>query len=87
MDQLHHLTGQEPSFAGLVTLGNDGACHLRQITDIGSRMEMAALRKCLICSLTNPVDSLDSYISKECLGFLKAKIVDLEILVVEAVET
>ena len=48
-------------------------------------MEMTAFRKCLICSLTNPVDCLNTYISKECLGFLKSKIVDLEILIVEAV--
>ena len=48
-------------------------------------MEMAALGKGLICSLTNPVNSLDSYVSKECLGFLKAKFFHLEILVVEAV--
>ena len=46
---------------------------------------MTAFRKCLICSLTNPVDCLNTYISKECLGFLKSKIVDLEILIVEAV--
>ena len=85
MDQLHHFTGQEPSLASLVTLRNNGACHLRQITDICSRMEMTAFRKCLICSLTNPVDCLNTYISKECLGFLKSKIVDLEILIVEAV--
>ena len=85
MDQLHHFAGQEPSLASLVTLGNNRSCHLRQITDICSRMEMTAFRKCLICSLTNPVDCLNTYISKECLGFLKSKIVNLEILIVEAV--
>ena len=85
MDQLHHFTGQEPSLTSLVTLGNNGACHLRQIANIGGWMEMTAFRKCLICSLTNPVDCLNTHISKECLGFLKSKIIDLEILIVEAV--
>ena len=85
MDQLHHFTGQEPSFASLVTLRNNGTCHFRQIANIGGWMEMTAFRKCLICSLTNPVDCLNTHISKECLGFLKSKIVDLEILIVEAV--
>ena len=85
MDQLHHFTGQEPSFASLVTLRNNGACHFRQIANIGGWMEMTAFRKCLICSLTNPVDCLNTHISKECLGFLKSKIIDLEILIVEAV--
>ena len=85
MDQLHHFTGQEPSLTGLVTLGNNGACHICQVANVCSRMEMTAFRKCLIRSFTNPVDCLNTHISKECLGFLKSKIIDLEILIVEAV--
>ena len=85
MNQLHHLAGQEPAFTCLVSFGNNWSGHLCQITDICSGMEVTALGKCFICGLTNPVNRFNSYISKEGFGFLKSKVVYLEILIVEAV--
>ena len=85
MNQLHHFTGQEPALSSLITFGHDRPCHLGQITDVGGRMEMAALSKSFIGSLTNPVNCLDAHISNESLGLLEAQILGFEILVIEAV--
>ena len=85
VDQLHHLSCKEPAFTGLVTGRNDRLCHTGKITDICGRMEVPALGKGFISGFTHPVDSLYSYIAPESFGFLKAKVVCFEILVIEAV--
>ena len=47
VDQFHHFTCQEPSFPGLVTNGYDLFCVIYKIIDIGRRIKVFGLLKCL----------------------------------------
>lgn len=51
VNQLQHLTGQKPSFSGLVAKGNKFLCHIRQLPDPGRRGEVFALFQLLAGSL------------------------------------
>ena len=85
VDEFHHLSGQEPSFTGLISGRNDGCSHFCKITDICGRCKVAALLQGLICCFSQPVDGSETKICDGCLGFLESKLFNLEILVVEAV--
>ena len=85
VDQFHHLSGQEPSFTGLISGRNDGCSHFCKITDICGRCKVAALLQGLICCFSQPVDGSETKICDGCLGFLESKLFNFEILVVEAV--
>ena len=85
VDEFHHLSGQEPSFTGLISGRNDGCSHFCKITDICGRCKVAALLQGLICCFSQPVDGSEAKICDGCLGFLESKLFNLEILVVEAV--
>jgi len=49
VDEFHHLSGQKPSFTGLISGRNDGRSHFCKITDICGRCKVAALLQSLIC--------------------------------------
>ena len=46
VDELEHLSGQEPSFSGLVSDGHNLGRHPRQIFDVSRRVKVLALGKC-----------------------------------------
>lgn len=85
VDEFHHLSGQEPSFTGLISGRNDGRSHFCKITDICGWCKVAALLQSLICCFSQPVDGSETKICDGCLGFLESKLFNLEVLVVEAV--
>ena len=84
VDQLHHLTGQEPSLTGLVSGGNDRFCHFCKVVDICCRCEVAALLQGFVGGFSQPVDSFQTKVCNGCLGFLEAKFLNLEVLAVNS---
>ena len=85
VDQLHHFSGEEPSFTGLVAQRNDRLRHFRQICDLGGRSEMFTLGKFFVCRASYKFDGGNSQISFFCKSFLKAQIIGLKVQIVEAV--
>ena len=85
VDQLHHFSGQEPSFTGLVSGRNDRCGHFCKIMDICGRCEVAALLQGFVGGFSQPVDGFQAKVCNGCLGLFEAKFLNLEVLVVEAV--
>ena len=85
VNQLHHLTGQEPSFTSLVTHGNDRFGISGQILNVCRRIKMLTLLKLLDCRTSQPVDQPDTRIGHQRRRFLGAKILCLEVQIIEAV--
>ena len=85
VDQLHHLTCQEPSLTCLVTAGNNRRSILRQIPYISRRIKVFALLELCNCRAPQPVDQLNARISEHRRALLESKVLYLEIRIVEAI--
>ena len=85
VDQLHHLAGQEPSLTSLVAAGDDRRSIFGQIPYVSRRIKMLTLLELCNSRTPQPVDQLDTRISEHRRTLLEAKVLHLEIRIVEAV--
>ena len=85
VDELHHLSGQEPSLAGLVAAGYDRRRILGELGDLSRGIEVAALLKFLRCRAAQPFDGSDSGVSDQRGLLCKSQLFRFEVLIVEAV--
>ena len=83
VDQLHHLSGQEPALSGLVADGYNRGGHFSQICDVGRWGKMSALGKLFIGGTSDKLNGFNPQIGCFCRVFLEAQIFCLEVLVIK----
>ena len=86
VNQFQHLTGQEPSLAGLIAEGNVMLRHRCQILNPCRRKEMCAAFQFAAAGAAEILQQGDSHVAQVCGGTLAAQIVGFEVAVVEAVK-
>ena len=86
VDQLHHFAGQKPSFTGLVSDRYDRLGVFCQLLNVCRRIKMLALFKRGACGGAQPFERLDAEQRIARGLFAHAKLVCLELVVVQAVE-
>ena len=85
VDQLHHFSGQEPAFPGLVADGHNGCCHFCQIFNAGRGRKVPAFGKFFVGGASDKLNGFDTQIGGFRGRFLEAEIFCLKVLVVETV--
>ena len=86
IDQFDHFSGEEPSFAGLVSDGNDGLGEFYEIINAGGCLEVDTLFVCPVNRLERSFDGTDAECALSGGLFAGAQVFRLVDLVVEAVE-
>ena len=62
VDQLHHLSGQEPALSGLVADGYNRGGHFSQVCDVGRWGKMSALGKLFIGGTSDKLNGFNPQI-------------------------
>ncbi len=86
MDQLQHLSCEEPSLTRLVAQGYDGLGIFCQALDVGGRVKVLALCKLFRRRFAEHLQDFDAQVAEAGCGFFHAQLFRLEIAVVKAVE-
>ena len=68
VDQLHHLAGQEPAFAGLVADGDDRRRVMSELIDFRGRREMRAPDEFIVAALRSRLTALIPAVSEAWLS-------------------
>ena len=85
VDQLQHLSCEEPSLAGLVAQGHKALGHLSQFIDGGRGRKMHAGFQLFLSCPAEILQQGDTGIAQPCGRFLGAQVLSLKVAVIKTV--